>query len=126
MSNPDINTLNDALIEVVKLLGGSKSVGVKLWPAKGVEAAQRHLLACLKSERAEKLAIEEVVHIMRMGRDAGHHGAMTWLCEELGYTNPTPISRDDEVVRVSLQLAEATKALSHIAKRMESLMEGVK
>jgi hypothetical protein len=51
-------SFNDALIECVKAAGGSKAVGVALWPAMGVEAAQRRLLACLNPERNEKLGPE--------------------------------------------------------------------
>lgn len=124
MTNPDITTLNDALIELVKTLGGSKVVGVKLWPAKGIEAAQRHLLACLNSERSEKLALEEVVHIMRLGREAGQHSALVWLCQELGYAIPAPVSRADEIDRLQRDFIAATQSLTVMAARISSLQGG--
>lgn len=123
MTNPDITTLNDALIELVKTLGGSKVVGVKLWPAKGIEAAQRHLLACLNAERSEKLALEEVVHIMRLGREAGQHSAMAWICQELGYSTPSPLSREDEVDRLQRDFIAATKSLALMAERIQTLQD---
>jgi len=121
MTNPDVTTLNDALVELVKALGGSKVVGVKLWPAKGVEAAQRHLLACLNPERQEKLALEEVVHIMRLGREDGQHSAMVWICQELGYSIPSPLSREDEVDRLQRDFIAATRSLAMVAARIQSL-----
>lgn len=114
-------SMNDALIECVKAAGGSKVVGAKLWPEKQVDAAQRHLLNCLQEGRAEHLKPEQVLFILRMARDAGHHTGMHFLAEALGYSQPEPISPRDEVAELQRQFLEATRAMQQMAARMEAL-----
>ena len=111
-------SLNDALIECVKACGGSKVVGVALWPAQGVEAAQRKLLACMNPERNEKLGPDEVLHLMRMARERGCHVGMQYLCHSLSYAEPVPVQPKDEIDALQRQVlamgAELTKALGRI------------
>lgn len=90
-------SINDALVECVKACGGSKVVGVALWPSKGVEAAQRQLLACLNPDRAEKLGPEESMLIARMAREKGCHAYIEQIAAELSYSMPTPIEPHDEL-----------------------------
>ena len=75
-------SLTLALVEAVKALGGSKVVGCKLWPEKAPDAAQRLLLDCLNDDRPAHLTPEHVVLILRLARQAGHHGAVGWLLAE--------------------------------------------
>ena len=78
----------ETLIECVKAIGGSKVAGIALWPAKGVEASQRHLLACLNPERNEKLGPDEVLHVLRLARERGCHAGMQYLAAALSYAEP--------------------------------------
>ncbi len=83
--------ITDAYIEAVKVLGGSKAVGIMIWPAKGVEAAQRHLLACLNHDRAEKLSPDECLLIEQMSRHVGCHVIAEYRSSVLNYAPPVPI-----------------------------------
>lgn len=112
---------NDALIECVKACGGSKSVGVALWPAKGVEAAQRQLLACLNPERNEKLGPDEVLHLLRLARERGCHAGMQYLAEALSYAEPVPIEPKDEADELRRQLLEMGRDLQSKLSRLEQL-----
>jgi hypothetical protein len=112
-------SFNDALIECVKHCGGSKVVGVELWPAKGIEAAQRHLLACLNDDRNEKLSPDEALHVMRLARERGCHAAMNFLAKELGYGQPMPVDRSDAAAELHRQYIEATRMLARLAERIE-------
>lgn len=116
-------SLNDALIEAVKACGGSKVVGVALWPAKGVEAAQRALLACLNPERNEKLGPDEVLHLFRLAREKGCRVGMEYLCETLGYAAPQPVEPKDELAELLRQRqASAAKAAAQ-DQRIEQLLQ---
>lgn len=115
-------SLNDALIEAVKACGGSKAVGVALWPAKGVEAAQRSLLACLNADRNEKLSPDELMLILRMARERGFHGAMHFLCADLSYSQPTPIDPRDELTELLRQSNELRAQLLRSSERIERLI----
>ena len=114
-------SFNDALVECVKACGGSKVVGVALWPAKGVEAAQRQLLACLNPDRAEKLGPDEMLLVLRMARARGCHDGMQFLAAELSYSEPTPIEPRDEADELRRQFIESTRTLSKLAERIERL-----
>lgn len=113
-------TLNDALIECVKAAGGSKQVGAKLWPEKTIDAAQRHLLNCLNEDKAERLAPDQVLFVLRLAREKGHHGGMNFIAACLGYTIPHPVEPQDELAEMQRQFIEATKNLSKMAERIES------
>lgn len=114
-------TLTDALIECVKACGGSKAVGVALWPAKGVEAAQRHLLACLNGDRAEKLGPDEVMHVLRLARDSGCHAGMHYIAAALSYSEPTPIAPVDAADELRRQVLEMGQQLQRALARIEQL-----
>lgn len=117
----NLESLNDALIECVKACGGSKTVGVALWPAKGVEAAQRQLLACLNPERNEKLGPDEVLHLLRLARERGCHAGMQYLTEALSYAEPVPIEPKDEADELRRQLLEMGRDLQSKLSRLEQI-----
>lgn len=117
-----LESLNDALIECVKACGGSKAVGLALWPAKGVEAAQRQLLACLNPERAEKLGPDEVLHVLRMARERGCHAGMQYLAEALGYAEPVPIEPKDELADLLRQYLAAREESGRKDARLDRLL----
>lgn len=114
-------TINDALIECVKALGGSKSAGVALWPAKGVEAAQRHLLACLNPDRAEKLGPDEVLHVLRLARERGCHAGMQYLAAALSYAEPMPVEPRDEADELRRQVLAMGHELQRALSRLDQL-----
>jgi hypothetical protein len=114
-------TLNDAYIDAVKACGGSKVVGHAIWPAKGVEGAQRHLLACLNPDRNEKLSPEEALHIERLSRAKGCHIVAQYRAAALSYAEPVPIEPKDEADELRRQFIESTRQLSKLAERIEML-----
>ena len=117
-------SLNDALNECVKAAGGSKTVGYAIWPAKGVENAQRHLLACLNVDRAEKLGLDELVLVMRLARGRGCHAAMQYLAQELSYAEPQPVSMKDQADELQRKFIEATTQLQAMAEEIKRLNQG--
>lgn len=113
---------NDALREVVKSLGGAKRVGPQLWPEKTVEQAQQQLLACLNTERKERLTPEQVFYLLKQSREAGFHSAKQWLDIELGYEPGRPMDPLDERARLERDFIEAVRASRQIAERLDRLM----
>jgi hypothetical protein len=118
-----LESLNDALIECVKACGGSKVVGVALWPAKGIEAAQRLLLACLNPERNEKLGPDEVLLVLRMARERGCHAGMQYLAEALSYAEPVPIEPKDELADLLRQYLARREDDGRKDVRLERLLQ---
>jgi hypothetical protein len=119
-------SLNDALVECVKACGGSKAVGPALWPTKDVDAAQRHLLACLNPDRSERISPEGVLLILRMAREKGCHAGMQFVCAQLSYAEPVPIEPKDEADELRRQYIEATRTIARMAERIERLEAGGK
>lgn len=113
--------LNDALIECVKACGGSKAVASRLWPEKTVDAAQRHLLACLSENKSERLSPEHLLMLLRLSRAHGHHGGVAYILADLGYAPTTPIEPKDEAADLQRQTAELLQAAERITARLERL-----
>lgn len=118
----DFESINEALIACVKALGGSKQVGHKLWPEKAVDAAQRHLLACLNEDKPERLSPDQLILLMRMGREKGCHDVMGYIASTLGYADPVPIDPRDELTELLRQSNELRQQLLRSSERMERLM----
>lgn len=114
-------SLNDALVACVVACGGSKVVGVALWPPMGVEAAQRKLLASLNPERNEKLGPDEVLALLRMARDRGCHVGMQYLAAALSYADPVPIEPKDEADQLRREVLEMGRDLHAKLDRLERM-----
>lgn len=116
-----MDSFNEALVGAVKVLGGSKMVGCLLWPEKAPDAAQRLLLDCLNDDRPAHLTPEHVLLILRLARQRGHHEAVAWLLENLGYAPPQPVEPRDEAAELQRQFIEASRMMSQLASRIERL-----
>jgi hypothetical protein len=113
-------TWADALREVIATCGGAKQVAGKLWPEKTPDAAHRLLLDCLNETRPERLDPDRLRLVLRIGRQAGCHAALTWLLRDLGYEDAKPIEPADERDQLMRDYIAATKALQALTARIES------
>lgn len=114
-------SINEALREAVKALGGAKKVGEKLKPEKLADEAGRWLSDCLNPDRREKLDPEQVMWILREARKVGCHTAMHFICDDTGYAKATPIEPEDEKARLQREFIEATKQQTRNVERLEQL-----
>lgn len=112
------DSIEDSLKSIVDAAGGPKSVGSTLWPSKKILDAARLLNHCLDPERPEKLSLDEVLLIARIGKERGVHTFMSFLANELGYTTPTPVTPEDEMTELLRQNNELTKALIKSNERL--------
>lgn len=112
-------SLNEALIDCVKAAGGSKQIGPKLWPEKPPEAAQRALLDCLNEERPAKLSPEQVLLVLRLAREKGHHGGIAFILADLGYAPTTPIEPKDEAADLQRQASELAVTLERVLDKYQ-------
>ena len=113
------NTPNEALKQAVIALGGSKKVAPKIWPDKPIVNAAALLCNCLDDSRPEKLDFSQVLFVLRLARDAGYHGAIDFICDDLSYGRTTPIEPKDESAELMRQFIAATAAQAEIAARIE-------
>jgi hypothetical protein len=115
---PFYESPEDALRAAVQALGGAKMVGAKLWPEKTPDAAGRLLLDCLNPARSEKLELGQVMHILRLAREAGVHAPMLWMAAEMGY-EAKPVTRAEEMDRAALAVESASRNLAQAMALME-------
>jgi hypothetical protein len=111
-------SLSDALKEVIQAAGGSKSVACKLWPEKTPDSAHRTLLDALNENRAEKLSPEQVLFLLRIGREVGCHAAVNYMARESGYSDPQPVEPEDEKASLMREFIAAQKSMAMIAERL--------
>lgn len=116
-----VDSINDALIECVKSMGGSKEVGPLVWPEKAPDAAQRALLDALNDDRPAKLSPEQAMLIFRMARAKGCHAGMSFLAADLGYSMPAAIEPEDEIAALQRQFVESQQQMRDMLTRMERL-----
>ncbi len=125
-ANPVPESWHEALIEAVKAAGGSKVVAAALWPSaasRDLDAARRKLTNSLDPERAEKLSLDEALHVMRMARDAGCHAPMAFLSAVLHYAPPLPIRPRDEADQLRRELLAMGRTLQSGLDRLQRLEE---
>lgn len=117
-------SLHEALIEAVRAAGGSKVVAAALWPsaaARDLDGTRRKLTNSLDAERAEKLSLDELLHIMTLARQKGCHAPMEYLSSVLSYAPPQPRQPADEVDELRRQVLRVGSDLQRMLARLEAL-----
>lgn len=117
---PFFDSPEDALKAIIQHLGGIKRVGPLLFPDKSVDAAARYLLDCVNHDRQEKLALTQIMMLLRLAHEAGYHTAYAWLSGEIGY-DIKPITRGEEVDRLTTVVEQSTKTLASALATLERL-----
>lgn len=114
----------DALDEVIRICGGRKRVACEMWPDKPARDAHNLMDACLNPERRERFSPAQVLYIARRGSEAGCHAAMTFMARECGY-EIKPITRAEEVDRLTSVVEQSSKTLATALATLERLQRGV-
>lgn len=108
-----------ALRTLITSCGGPKKVGSVLRPNMTPAAAGQWLLKAINAEERERLDLEDVVLLLRMGHDHAHHGAMSALADAALYTPPSPIEPEDRRAALKREFIEHAKRMEALAKRIE-------
>lgn len=126
--NPSLfhESLADALRECISVCSGLKVVGKLLWPEKDADIAGRLLADCLNESKREKLSPEQVLLILRLAREKGCHAGMTFICRDLGYSDPQPVEPEDERAKLQREFIEASKHMARLADRIERVSAPVR
>jgi hypothetical protein len=111
----------DALRAIVERAGGAKAVGARLRPLKAPDEAGRWVLDCLNPSRAERFDPEDMIQMLRIGREVSYHGAKHWIDGETGYAPSMPVEPLDERDALQREYIESVKAAQRIAARLERL-----
>ena len=109
-----------ALRACIESLGGAKKVGSQLFPDKTVENARDYLLACVNSERQEKLSMTQIIFIFRAAKLAGFHAGFDWWAREIEY-EIKPITNAEQVDRLTSVVERSTKTLAEALSQLERI-----
>lgn len=115
------DSIYEALRDVVRSAGGAKTVGHRLWPGKSVQEAQTRLLNCLDHDRPEKLSPEDLLVLLKLGREASCHVAMKFLAIECGYGEPHPVDPADEAAELQRRFVAGVDEQRKLLDRLERL-----
>jgi hypothetical protein len=108
----------EALRDTVKHLGGAKIVGHAMRPEKTIDQAQGWLLDCLNPSRPEKLDPEQVIWLLRMAHDSGHHEAKIFIDSATGYQSGAPLTPENEQADLQRKAIEAAQQVNKLFAQM--------
>jgi hypothetical protein len=111
--------INDAIRATVLAVGGIKKVSADLWPTSTPDAAASRLRDCMNHDRRERLSPEELLAIAKVGREAGCHTLMAFICGDCGYGAPVVVDPQDERAELQREFVAGVSRLEQIAKRIE-------
>ncbi|MDE2097792.1 MAG: hypothetical protein KGL39_11125 [Patescibacteria group bacterium] len=123
-SLPFYESPEEAITACIQALGGAKKVGPMLWPDKTVDASRTLLLDCLNASRKEKLDLSQILFIFKQAKEIGFHAGIQWFCMDAGY-EAKPITRAEEVDRLTSVIEQASKTLSSAVQALERVQTRV-
>lgn len=121
-----ITDIYDALGDLVRALGGPKSVGEALWPKKQPDDAAGRVKDCLNRNRRETLDAEEIMWLLRRGREVGCHEPVRWICRTSGYTEPEPVEAESELTKLLRDYLSAEGRQAELRPKIDALREKLK
>lgn len=110
-----------ALDDVVRARGSYQQVAGEIWPH--TKTAYNKLKNCLNPDHHEKFGPDEIIALLRIGREIGCHTAMFHLCRETGYENPkeaAPRSAETEILERQASLRTEDARLSRELDRVRA------
>lgn len=116
----ELDALRDALRDAVRVLGGNKEVGHALRSDIRPDLAGAWLKDCLNDGRREKLDLSQVMKILRMAHDAGYHGPLQFIANDIGYT-AAPVEPQDELAALQRTFNASVSMQRQLVERMERL-----
>lgn len=108
----------EALKTIGQAYGGSKKIGGFLWPDKPIDKAAQLWADCLNRTRPEKLDPEQVLAVLKIGRQLGCHAGIQFIADQCGYKYE-PIEPEDERAALQRDFIQAVSALKAIETRMD-------
>lgn len=114
-------SFQEAMRHQVTELGGFEAVGVEIFPAKSRKAAGNWLSDCLNDERPAKLSLDEVVQLLRIGRNNGSMVAFDQLGRETNteIKPATPRSERAELLDKQARLIEMQRQVQSDIDRLD-------
>jgi hypothetical protein len=110
----------EALRTIGQAYGGSKKIGALLWPEKPIQAASELWANCLNRARNEKLDPEQVIAVLKIGREIGCHAGMHFIASECHYKYDV-INPEDKKAELMNRFIQAQESLAKLTKEWEAV-----
>ena len=110
-----------ALDDVVRAVGTYQQVAGRLWPCQ--KTAYNRLKNKLNPDHHEQFHPDEVIGLLKIGRDIGCHTAIYHLCDEAGYERPreaAPKSPRTVILERQAELASEQARLQRDLDRIDT------
>lgn len=114
-----ITDIYDALGDLVRAAGGPKTVGEALYPKKQPDDAAGYVKDCLNRTRRETFDAEEIMWLLRRGRECACHEPINWICKNAGYTTPDPIEPETELTKLLREYVEIENRRASLQPKIE-------
>lgn len=109
----------EALKTVGQAYGKPKKIGALLWPEMNPEKAGERWANCLNRTRPEKLDPEQVLLVLKIGREIGCHSGMQFIADHCNYRYET-IEPEDEKARLQREFLAAKEHMVRLLNKIES------
>lgn len=113
-------TVDEVLVATVQAIGGYKAVGAALRGDKEPDAAATWLRNCLNPNKDERLNPEQVIQLVRIGREKGVHYYANYVAQTLGYTAPVPLTQEDLAQRAIAEGAQAMQTIVNLVATLKA------
>jgi hypothetical protein len=116
-----ITDIHDALGDIVRAIGGPKAVGLAMRPERPADEAAGWVKDCLNRNRREKFDPEQILWLLKRGREIGCHEPIKWICGQAGYSAPEPIEEETELAKLLRGYIELGARLATMQPKIEEL-----
>ncbi len=113
-----IETLSEALTDLVNQLGGAKKVGGMFWPEKTMDKARGKLLDCLNPDHSQKFSLEQIDFLIEEARKQNVHTMPAYIGYKCG-GKWIPVEPEDELAQLQRDYISATKTMKTLTDRIE-------
>ena len=110
----------EALKTIGQAYGGSKKIGGFLWPDKPIDKAAQLWADCLNRTRPEKLDPEQVLAVLKIGRQLGCHAGIQFIADQCGYKYE-PIEPENEKQALLREVKSLATELKQKFAKLEAL-----
>lgn len=115
--------IEDAIGAVINACGGRKAFAVDMFPDKALRDAHNLLDAMLNPERRERFSPDQLMYVLRRGKQAGCHALMAYMAQDVGYTVPEPLHPVDQESELQRSFIAAVQELQQIQQQLQRVQQ---
>lgn len=116
-----ITDIYDALGDLVRAAGGPKAVGEALKPEKPADESAGWVKDCVNRNRREKFNAEQIMWLLKKGKEFNCHEPISFICTQAGYTAPTPVEPETELAKLLREYVDMGARLTSLQPKIEEL-----